>query len=98
MGAVRMRVQTAAKNITIIHTTPVHQLTCCEVKSSMFVINKSIIKMFLTLLFASEKVVSSESGEKYVQIKHCLQVKSKTNMYRYVDFEDIRDGLKDYEV
>ncbi len=26
MGAVRMRVQTAAKNITIIHTTPVHQL------------------------------------------------------------------------
>ncbi len=27
MGAVRMRVQTADKNITIIHTTPVHQLT-----------------------------------------------------------------------
>ncbi len=26
MGAVRMRVQTADKNITIIHTTPVHQL------------------------------------------------------------------------
>ncbi len=25
MGAVRMRVQTADKNITIIHTTPVHQ-------------------------------------------------------------------------
>ncbi len=28
MGAVRMRVQTADKNITILHTTPVHQLTC----------------------------------------------------------------------
>ncbi len=27
MGAVRMRVQTADKNITIIHTTAVHQLT-----------------------------------------------------------------------
>uniref|UniRef100_A0A672PN08 Utrophin n=1 Tax=Sinocyclocheilus grahami TaxID=75366 RepID=A0A672PN08_SINGR len=27
MGAVRMRVQTADKNITVIHTTPVHQLT-----------------------------------------------------------------------
>ncbi len=26
MGAVRTRVQTADKNITIIHTTPVHQL------------------------------------------------------------------------
>ncbi len=26
MGAVRMRVQTADKNITIIHTAPVHQL------------------------------------------------------------------------
>ncbi len=30
MGAVRMRVQTADKNITIIHTTPVHQLTSGE--------------------------------------------------------------------
>ncbi len=29
MGAVRMRVQTADINITIIHTTPVHQLTSC---------------------------------------------------------------------
>ncbi len=33
MGAVRMRVQTADKNITIIHTTPVHHLTSGEVKS-----------------------------------------------------------------
>ncbi len=33
MGAVRMRVQTADKNITIIHTTPVHQLTSWEDKS-----------------------------------------------------------------
>ncbi len=37
MGAVRKRVQTADKNITIIHTTPVHQLTSC-----VFVRNKSI--------------------------------------------------------
>ncbi len=27
MGAVRMKVQTADKNITVIHTTPVHPLT-----------------------------------------------------------------------
>ncbi len=36
MGAVRMRMQTANKNITIIqviNTTPVHQLTSCEGKS-----------------------------------------------------------------
>ncbi len=44
MGAVRMRVQTADKNITIIHTTPVHQLTSGEDKSS----NKSSIKTLLT--------------------------------------------------
>ncbi len=49
MGAVRMRVQTADKNITIIHTTAVHRLTSCEVKSCVFVRNKCIIKMFLIL-------------------------------------------------
>ncbi len=50
MGAVRMRVQTADKNITMIHLTPIHQLMSCEAeKKRMFVINKSIIKMFLTL-------------------------------------------------
>ncbi len=32
MGTVRIRVQTADENITIIHTTPVHQLTSCEAK------------------------------------------------------------------
>ncbi len=32
MGAVRKRVQTVDKNITIIHITPVHQLTSWEVK------------------------------------------------------------------
>ncbi len=35
-------VQTADKNITIIiHTTPVHQIMLCEVKSRKFVINFS---------------------------------------------------------
>ncbi len=32
MGAVRMRVQTADKNITVIHTTPVQQLQYILVK------------------------------------------------------------------
>ncbi len=39
MGAVRMGVQTADKNITIIHTTPVHQLI---EKRCIFVRNKSL--------------------------------------------------------
>ncbi len=46
MGAVRMRVQTADKKITIIHTTPVHQLTSCDAKSCVFERNKFIIKAF----------------------------------------------------
>ncbi len=41
--------QTADKNITIIHITPVHQFTSWEAKSCMFVRNKSIIKMFKLL-------------------------------------------------
>ncbi len=39
MGAIRMRVQTADKNITIIHTTPVHQSVPCEAKSCVSVRN-----------------------------------------------------------
>ncbi len=37
MGAIRMRVQTADKNITIIHTTPVHQLMSYKAESCVFV-------------------------------------------------------------
>ncbi len=39
------------KNITIIHTTPVQQLTSCELKSSLFVRNKSI-KTLITSNFS----------------------------------------------
>ncbi len=50
MGTVRMRVQTADKNnLQVIHTTPVHQLTSWEDKSCMFVRNKYIVKIFLSL-------------------------------------------------
>ncbi len=46
--------------------------------------NKFIIKMFLTsnkssihnIAFSSEKAISSESWEKYTQIKHCLELKT----------------------
>ncbi len=95
MGAVRMRVQTADKNITIIHTTASQQLMTWEVKSCVFVRNKSIIKTFLTSnhcfwpkyesiihnTSSSEKVFWSESGEKSAQIKHRLQAKTVLNKY-----------------
>ncbi len=45
MGAVRKRVQTADKNITIIHT-PVYLLTSFEVKRFVFLISKSTIRCF----------------------------------------------------
>ncbi len=77
MGAVRMRVQTSDKNISIIHTTPVHRLMTCEVKRCVFVRNKSIIK-------------TSESGEKYAQIKHCLQANTR------VDFDVRGQQEKDF--
>ncbi len=66
MGAVRMRVQTADKNITIIHK-----------KSS------------------NEKVVSSEWGEKYAQIKHNLQAKTVQCYYGlWTDILARNDSLK----
>ncbi len=77
MGAVRMRVLTADKNIPINHNmTPVYQLTSCEVKICMFVRNKPIIREFFisdessihNIAFSSEKLVLSESREKYAVI------------------------------
>ncbi len=68
--------------------TSVHKVKFCEVKSCVFVNNKSIIKMFLTLhhclrlkKVSSEKAFSSESGEKYAQFKHRLQVKTVQNSF-----------------
>ncbi len=81
-------------NSQVIHTTPVHKLMSCQVKICMFVRNESIVKKFLTSnccfrlkyesiihnnAFSSKKVVSSEWGEKYAQIKHRLQVKIVQN-------------------
>ncbi len=97
MGAVRMRVQTADKYITIIHTTPVHQLTSGEDKTCMFVRNKSIIKTFLTWFWlkyesiihniafsVGKKVFWSESGEKSAQIKQRLQDKTVQNSSKQI--------------
>ncbi len=98
MGAIKIRVQTADKNNSIIHTTPVHQLMPCEEKSCVFVQNKSIIKAFLTsnpcplssvhnIVFSDEKVISSESGEKYAQI---TIYKKNTILNKWVGDFDVR--------
>ncbi len=86
MGAVRMRVQTADKNIVIIHTTPVHQLTSCETKSCVLVRNKSIIKMFLTskpLLLAKMRVHNNASSSNKVY----LLLSSRFKIYPYICLE-----------
>ncbi len=72
----------------------------------VFLRNKSIIKMFLTsnccfrvkyesIIHNIVKVVSSESGEKYAQIKHRLQAKTVQNCFTQICWvilmwEDIR--------
>ncbi len=55
-------------NSQVIHTISV-QLASHQVKNWVFVINKSSVHIALF----SEKVASSEPGEKYAWIKHSLQ-------------------------
>ncbi len=90
MGAVRMRVQTADENITIV----IH-MASSEAKICMFIINKFINKPFFTsnwrfllkyesffhnVAFSSEKVSPSESGKRYAQNKHSLHAKIVQNI------------------
>ncbi len=49
MGAIRMRVQTADKNIALIHTTS-PSLTSCEVKSC-FVDVSALIKLHVKFMY-----------------------------------------------
>ncbi len=70
MGAVRMRV---------------HQLMSFEVKSCVCKKNfKPLLQLkyessIQNVAFFSEKVVSSESGDKYGQIKQCSRAKTAQN-------------------
>ncbi len=65
MGAVKMRVQTTVKIITIIHyLASVHQLLSSEAKSCMFIINKSINNLFNLKLLLFAKT--------FLQLKSCL--------------------------
>ncbi len=77
MGAVRMR---ADKNITVIHTTPVHQLMSLEdinnigltTSNQCFRQNASC----LYILSLSPVDFSPELGDKSAQIKYCFQAKT----------------------
>ncbi len=63
MGAVRMRVQTADKNMV-----PVNHCFQRKYESSIY-----------NIAFSSENIISAESGEKYALIKHRLQAKTVLN-------------------
>ncbi len=73
-SAVNVWVQKADKNITIIHITSVHQLISCEVKICMFIRNilasNHVFGLYPIMLLSP--VITSESGNKYAQIKHSL--------------------------
>ncbi len=98
MGAIRMSPNSWYKH----HNNP--HIFCpmpWEVKSCMFVRNKSLINTLSiihwfqlkykssihNIVFSIDKVVLSESGEKLAQIKHLLQVKTVQN-WSGVDYCD----------
>ncbi len=76
-------VQTADKNITIIHTAPSitilwnQKLHFCknQIHQDISTSNSRFQSYMCDIAFSSDKVISSESGEKSAQIKHCLQPK-----------------------
>ncbi len=70
MGAVRMRVQTADKNITIIHKYFSPSVKVLKWKAACL-LETNPLKYFPAKWESSiiYKVVSSESGEKYAQIQ-----------------------------
>ncbi len=102
MGAVRMRVQKADKNITIFHTIPVIGYHCYyhEAKSCLCVINKFNIKMFLTsnqwfqlmsrlYVILLSPVKMSSHLKKYAWIKLHFQAKTVQNSYNQISYSHI---------
>ncbi len=98
MGAVRMRVQTSDKNITMIHTTPVHQLyilwspklRVCKKQIHQFILN---LDRESYLPFSSEKVVLSGLNQERNLHRSSTVYKLKLpKTIIWVDF-DVRDIL-----
>ncbi len=75
MGAVRMRVQTADKNITIIHTTPVHKLISYEAKRCVFEERKKIHQDVYTFKLWSIILISHLNQERNMQRSSTVQNK-----------------------
>jgi len=70
MGAITMRVQTSLHQNTSLINVLLYTIASGKYESSIH-----------NIAFSSEKVPLSESGEKYSQIKHCLQDKTVLNKY-----------------
>ncbi len=88
MGAIKMRVHTAdetSRDINI-HMTPVHNNEI--VNGETVTLNLCFwpnMSSLHNIAFCSENVVSSKTGKKYAQIKHCLQEKIvSTVLNKYV--------------
>ncbi len=62
-------------NPQAIHMTSINALWSEKLKYESSIQN---------IAFSSEKVVLSESGEEYGQIKHCLQVKTVQNVFTQI--------------
>ncbi len=73
MGAVRMRVQTADKNITIIHTTPVHQSMSM---TFIFTGESNIMDYGLILWPTFEVKICFNIMDSYFSWKQWLEVKN----------------------
>ncbi len=101
MGAVRMRVQTADKNITPHHSSPsVNILRRQKLKQRHqdILTFKPKYESIIHNSSSSEKVFRSESGEKSAQIKHRLQDKTVQNSFKQICgwilmWETTGDGL-----
>ncbi len=78
MGAVRMRVQTADKNISIIQTTPVHVLTSVN----MCLRKKSIIETFFYFKPLFVVSLSSPSIILLSPVKKSSSLNQEKNMHR----------------
>ncbi len=86
MGAVRMRVQTADKNITVIHTTLVHQLMSYTVKKCVCKKNDESFTspLHITLLSPVKKSSCMNQVRNSAKIKHCLQAKTVQNSSKQI--------------
>ncbi len=88
MGAVRMRVQTADNNITIIHNTPVHQLMSWEHKRKKYFNFKLLLKYESIIHNAScsKKINKLQSHLVWIRREICIYKPKQFWTNTWVDF------------